>query len=995
MQRMFRPLAVFSIASGASLAAALQLAVGGAQGSDGPARFGASSFFPGYDIAKLELVEPTLYHIDESYVDPSRIDWEQMYVAALDAIERRVPVAMFSREPGGGIVSVEIGEYRTVLEVPPIEGRSMLQDQLRDIAVLLKDHLGPEDVPVDDQSGGSSADPLAQVEYALINGMLSTLDPHSVLLPPDDAHEMDLENQGEFGGLGIQIEVDGTDGRLTITCPIEGTPADRAGLEADDHIVRIDGESTVNLTLDEAVTRLRGPVGAEVDLEVARADEPVPTHVKVRRELIAINPVEGRLLDGAIGYVKITGFHEQVERDLHDILSRLNREGGETIRGLVIDLRGNPGGFLNQAVKVADTFLESGDIVSTVDRQGRRADHEQAHRSAEPPYPIVVLVDANSASASEIVAGALRYNERAVILGERTFGKGSVQNLHPFYDDSKLKLTISKYLTPGDRSLQAVGIPADIELQPAVVPSDPKESARVFHRERARREADLDHSLERVTTRVDRPAYEVRYLESAGQSRTCGGADVASEPQVQLARDVLMAATGPRRSDVLIAASTVITRRQRIGNEAIAQAFSARGIDWRDGPPAAREDAPRSVVAGPDTQPRAVGAVEVTLDLGADGRLVAGTTEALGVTVKNTSARPLYRVAAILSGVPLVEGRELFFGAVPPGESRRSTVEVTVPDGWPAERASLSVELRDTGEGPFATLTRELDVQARALPAFAWRWSISDEAKGDGDGILDLGETVDLELEVRNVGEGPSAELYARLHNRSRKAVDLVEATLLPGEAVDELGAACAVEGSRPGDPLPAGCHRVLQPGRSWTGRFRFQVKEALPDGAPLEVELALGDASAYDQATVVRGEFYEWFGQRERISVVIGEPLPGAELRRPPTIDITRAPESRIDGGRMALSGVVTDDRGLAHVMVYVGDDKVFFEGGGPTSALRSLPFTADVALEAGSNLVTVLATDDQGFVASRSVVTSGGGSAVAQVDDSAQPAPTGSPPR
>ncbi|MEZ4236077.1 MAG: S41 family peptidase [Myxococcota bacterium] len=970
MQRMFRPLAVFSIASGASLAAALQLAVGGARGSDGPAHFGASSFFPGYDIAKLELVEPTLYHIDESYVDPSRIDWEQMYVAALDAIERRVPVTLFSREPGGGMVSVEIGEYRTVLEVPPVQSRSQLQDELRKIAVLLKDHLGPEDVPVDETSTG---DPLAQVEYSLINGILATLDPHSVLLPPDDAHEMDIENQGEFGGLGIQIEVDDTDGRLKISCPIEDTPAQRAGLKPDDQIIRIDGESTLNLTLDEAVTRLRGPVGAEVDLEVAHEGAPAgqdPVHVKVRRELIAINPVEGELLQGGIGYVKITGFHEQVERDLHDILSRLNREAGEGIGGLVMDLRGNPGGFLNQAVRVADTFLESGDIVSTVDRQGRRADHEQAHRAAEPAYPIVVLVDANSASASEIVAGALRYNERAVIVGERTFGKGSVQNLHPFYDDSKLKLTISKYLTPGDRSLQAVGIPADIELQPSFVPADPSEPAHLFQREHLRREADLDRSLERVTMRIDPPAYQVRYLETPSRSRTCGGVDVATDPQVQLARDVLKAATGPRRSDVLIAAATVIATRQRQGNDAIEAAFAARGIDWRNGPGATRSDAPP---------------VEVALDLGPDNKLHAGRDETIGVSVKNTGTRPLYRVAGVLGGLPLVEGRELFFGVVPPGETRKASLPVSVQDGWPAETASVTVDLRDAGEGTFTTITRDVEVQSRPLPAFAWRWKVSDAEEGDGDGMLDLGEVVDLELQIDNVGEGDSSELYARLHNRSRTAIDLLDATLLPGVPVDDAGKACPGADPASQDALPAGCHRTLAAGASWKGRFRFRVNEAQADGAPLEVELALGDASAYDQGTVVRGGFYEWFGEHERVDMVLGEPLPEAGTRHPPVVDITRAPQRRIDGGRTTVSGVVTDDRGLSNVMVYVGDDKVFFEGGGPTSALRSIPFTADVALEPGSNLITVLATDDQGFTASRSLVVSGGGAAVARAEPDA----------
>lgn len=964
MQRVFRPLAVFSIASGASLAAALQVVV--ARGSEGG--FAGSTFFPGYDLAKLELVEPTLYHIDESYVDPSRVNWETMFVAALDAIERRVPVVMFSREPGGQMLSVEIGEYRTVLEAPTVTSRPELQEQLRRVAVLLKEHLGPNDVPTDDTDGGN---PLAEVEYSLINGMLSTLDPHSVLLPPDDAHEMDIENQGEFGGLGIQIEVDPADGRLVITCPIKATPAERAGLVADDTIVRIDGESTLNLTLDEAVARLRGPVGAAVDLEVERRGHPRTTY-SVKRELISVNPVEGELLDGNIGYVQIKGFHEQVERDLHEQLAKLDREAGRSIEGLVLDLRGNPGGFLNQAVKVADMFLESGDIVSTVDRDGRRADHEEAHRTAEPMYPIVVLVDANSASASEIVAGALRFNERAVIVGERTFGKGSVQNLHPFYDDSKLKLTISKYLTPGDRSIQAVGIPADVELDPAWIPvataDHPLDAAsgtiRMFDRERIMREADLDRPLERVTAQVDDPAYQVRYLRTASENTGCDALDLAHDQQVQLSRNILKAATGWRRSDVLIAAASVIARHQRLGNDEIVKAFAARGIDWQNGPGAPRNGTPP---------------IDVALDLGPDGKLTAGTTEAVALEVHNTGTTPLYRVAAVLRDNPLLDGREFYFGTVPAGATKRYAVEVDVQDGWPSERAPVQVDIRDAGEGTLATVSREVVVDARPMPELAWSWSVSDAGSGDGDGVLDVGEAVEITLDIENVGRGPTAELYARLHNRSHTAIDLLSATLTPGHLTDATGAACPDPANcASGDPLDAP-HRILMPGERWSGKFGLTVKEGLPDGAPLEVELTLSDSEAFDLASVVRGGFYDWFAQNETIALVPGKPLPRSERREPPRITITRAPEARMDGGRTTVSGVVSDDHGLAHVMVFVGQDKVFFEGSGTGEALRSLPFTADVTLVPGSNLVSVLATDDQGFVTSNSVVTTSEGAAIA----------------
>jgi carboxyl-terminal processing protease len=971
MQRVFRPLAVFSIATGASLALGLQLMVSGARGSDGP-HFGGGGFFPGYDLAKLQLVEPTLYHVDESYVDPSRVNWEQMYVAALDAIERRVPVVMFSREPGGQIVAAEIGDFRTVLEVPTVDSRPELQEQLGRIAALIEQHLDPADIPMRDDAKG---DPMAEIEYAAINGMLRTLDPHSILLPPDDARQMDVENQGEFGGLGITIEIDPVDGRLMISYPLKDTPAYTAGLQAEDRILRIDGESTTNLSLDEAIDRLRGPVGAEVELEIARKGVADPFAVTVQRELISIHPVQGELMDGGIGYVSIEGFHELVERDLDEELAKLSRKAGGDLEGLILDLRGNPGGFLNQAVKVADTFLESGEIVSTIDRDGRRADREDAQRDNEPTWPIVVLVDANSASASEIVAGALRYNERAVIIGERTFGKGSVQNLHPFVDESKLKLTISKYLTAGDRSLQAIGIPADIELEPAIVPPVGAETGiRLFYRERATREADLDRSFERVSLQVDEPAYRVRYVAPDHGKRRSDGPDL-TDPQVVLARDVLKAAPGWRRSDVLIAAAQVVARYQKAGNDDLVRELALHGIDWSNGAAYPRGGALP---------------LEVSLDLNGSssaGELTAGRSATVALTVKNTSSQTLYRVAAVVDDHDLLGGREFLFGAIPAGATRRFEQQIDVAEGWPTEQSPVRFDFRDAGDGLLGGWTAEVRVASQPLPAFAWRWSVSDP-RGDGDGVLDLGEQIDVKLEVRNTGAGPATEPYARLRNRSGTRVDLVDGTLVPGTLRTADGAACpeaapAPVAPKPGPPAAArpACARVLGPGEAWSGTFTLVAKGAdAPDAAadPLTVELALGDGTGYDQAAVLRSSLADAFGERDDITLTPGAALPSSGAEEPPRIEVTRVPPPRVESGHTTVSGLVTDDRGLDHVMVFVGENKVFFEGAGTAPAgsaaqpglLRSVPFTADVALQPGSNVITVLATDGQGFRTSRSLV-------------------------
>ncbi len=936
MHRVIRPLAVFGIASGVSVAAAVQIAVS----PDEAATYGVGAFFEGYDLAKLELLEPTLYHVEMSYVEPARVDWEAMYVAGLQAIERRVPVTMFHREPGGDVLAVEIGDFRTVLDVPPVGNRKALQREMRTVVRLLQEHLEDGDVP--DVPDGI-ADPFAEIEYAMVNGMLRTLDPHSLLLPPPDAREMEVENQGEFGGLGITI-VDRRGVGLTIEATMPDTPAHRAGLQAEDRIIRVDGESTVNMTLDEAVSLLRGPVGSPVSVSVERPSSPDPIEVTVVRQLIGLNRVEGELLQGNVGYISIKAFHDNVERDLHDILARLHREAAESgtdLAGLVLDLRGNPGGFLNQAVRVADTFLTDGDIVATVDGAGRRTDVERARRQAEPDYPIAVLVDASSASASEIVAGALLNHDRAVIVGERSFGKGSVQNLHSFYDDSKLKLTISKYLTPGDKSIQSVGIPADVALMPSVVELDADDEPRVhmFHRERVRREADLDHALGRVATEaVQPPLYEVRYLQSAEQR---AGVRPPDDIQVQIARDVLLAARGAwRRTDVLDAAGRVLQQRHKQGEADVVAAMEALGLDWSDGP---------SVGRG------AALPVALQLDPGGNGVLHAGDTQKLTVQVTNTGDRPLFRVAAIARDHGLLDGAEFFFGKLEPGETRSFQRDLTLPEGYASERAPVHFELRDSGEGSLGRVDAELAVEGHELPRFAWQWRVDD---GSGDGIVQAGEQITIHLDLENVGDGPATAASARIRTDQRKVVDILEGVLVPGTPQGDC------------NPLDdADCETILAPGERFSGSFTVKLKEDWAGVVDLDLELR--EEAAYDHASIMRAGFYEFYGQDDHLRLIVGGPVPEVGRRQTPEIAISRAPDVRTSDARVSLSGVVEDEGGLDHVMIFAGDDKVFFEGSGRKADIRSLPFTADVELAPGENVLTVLATDTDGFSSTRSVVT------------------------
>jgi carboxyl-terminal processing protease len=305
--------------------------------------------------------------------------------------------------------------------------------------------------PVDDK----------ELVYGAVKGMTETLDPHTLFMPPDLFKDMKADTSGEFGGLGLEISEKNE--VLTVVTPLDDTPASRAGIKPGDTLVKIDGETSRELGVPGTIKRMRGPPGSKCTLTLMREGFKEPRDFVLIRERIRVVSVESKLVSG-YGYVKIKNFQDRTDRYLKTALDDLREKSKGELRGLVLDLRNNPGGLLDQAVRVADRWLPGGmTIVSTRGRGGKQMEVEPSHdRDTEATYPVVVLVNAGSASASEIVAGALQDNNRAVILGTQTFGKGSVQTIIELEDGSGLKLTIARYYTPKGRSIQELGITPDV-----------------------------------------------------------------------------------------------------------------------------------------------------------------------------------------------------------------------------------------------------------------------------------------------------------------------------------------------------------------------------------------------------------------------------------------------------------------------------------------------------------------------------------------------------
>ncbi|MDA9854561.1 S41 family peptidase [bacterium] len=305
----------------------------------------------------------------------------------------------------------------------------------------------------------------AELIEAAINGMLTSLDPHSSYMSPKAAADMRVQTRGEFGGLGI--EVTQKDGFVKVVSPIDGTPADAAGIEAGDFITHVDGETVLGLTLNQAVEMMRGPVGSEIIITVVREGEDEPFDVSIIRDTIKLTAVRSRV-EGSSVVLRITTFNDQTYPNLSDgIAKQVEELGGiDNVNGFVLDLRNNPGGLLSQAIRVSDAFLEKGEIVSTRGRDPQDGDRYNASPDdLAEGKPIVVLINGGSASASEIVAGALQDHRRAVVVGTRSFGKGSVQTVMPLGGDGAMRLTTARYYTPSGRSIQALGVSPDIIVE--------------------------------------------------------------------------------------------------------------------------------------------------------------------------------------------------------------------------------------------------------------------------------------------------------------------------------------------------------------------------------------------------------------------------------------------------------------------------------------------------------------------------------------------------
>lgn len=947
-------------------------------------------------LSELRVFNKVVLLVKEQYVEPSRIQPREMLRAALDAVEKNVPEVLVEDVDDTTVrvaIGTAAGMEERLFDIHDVTSLWDVSFRLNAIFRFLEPRIGTD---VDKKD----------VEYAAINGMLAKLDPHSVLLEPRYSQEMKLSTKGEFGGLGIVISI--RDGGLTVISPIDGTPADKAGVKAQDKIVKIGEESTVNMGLDEAVDRLRGKPNTPVVIWVMRKGWEEPRRFEMIRAVIRVESVSAERV-GDLAYVKLKQFQGHTAEDVYAGIEKARSKSTAPLKGVILDLRNNPGGLLDQSIEVGNLFLKDGVIVVTQEGQakdGRREVMARA-RNHKVDLPVVALVNGGSASASEIVAGALKNRGRGLIVGDQTFGKGSVQQLYDFPDTSSLKLTIGQYLTPGDESIQSVGITPDVQLT-AIRASD-KETLNVLADEHTREE-DLDRHLDDARTRTSKPVYELAYLaeevEQAEAERRDASSAFVEDFEITLARKILEAvpASTPLssvgRDALLRTAKGVLAETAATEEKRVDGALQKLGVDWSRGPQAAGTVAVSVVDNAPIT---------------------AGGTWTLTLEAKNTGTAPLHRVRGnTRATLGYLSDREFLFGRIGPGESKRFSIEVKVPKELQARRDLIRVAVADDHRA-LGTVDVPVAITGIDRPRFSYGLFIDDgvgkDTTGNGDGKLQIGESVALVVGIKNSGQGAAAEPTALLKNLGgaevfidvgRQRLD----ALAPGSSgvarflfkvvapldappPEKVELRLHVFDNALGDYLVEKLSLPLKAAPGPTSKARGVVEAS----APVTI-LAAADAAAPIVARASAGSRLEQVGEangfvRVRLGSDVygyvpssgvspskGKPMTTGDAtglslvygRDPPMIRFQDAGGARIldavvDGDRYDLVAKISDDGRVNDAYVFVGDQKVFYQrldSRGPTD----VTLRRGVKLQPGVNVITVVAREDDEF-AQREVLT------------------------
>lgn len=878
-------------------------------------------------VPKSDLIPYVLQIIDRAYVDDKRIIPNEMLEGSLDRLSTSIAQVLTNvEEIGNDRLSIEISVdlYSKKFEYKKPKTVTELNNILQDIARFSKEHLEKEEKP-------------ENVDYALINGFLKKLDPHSFLLIPEVYSDFSTNTTGNFGGVGMMIGL--REGKLTVIAPIDDTPASRAGLRAKDHIVQINDESTINMSTTEAVKRLRGEAGTTVEIHIMRKGLTSPKKYMITRAMIEIHSVESHVFkkdQKRVGYLKVKTFQKNTLDEINKELEGMDYDLRDFM-GLILDLRNNPGGLLDQAIRVSDRFIDHGEIVSTagldvnISRNVKSYDAHWFRTIAD--IPIIVLVNNGSASASEIVAAALKKNKRAVVIGMQTFGKGSVQQVIPLPGGAALKLTTSKYLTPGKISIQSVGVSPHIEVVPRYISPD---LLRVIPSKEDQTERSLDNNFSEWGDRVEEADKTTFYLFEEDEELEKVDPDdldvlkklrLEKDFLIQSAQKILFKNNKSEFKDLMQNSMDFVEKEEKVQEKKIIGKFATLSTDWNEY---------GSEEAGKLTSEVWL-EVKTTVDGKETWKKLDSTIEAnseirLYVKAKNIGKTVISRLLATTeSKNPIFNDQQFAFGKLAAGEAKQWYFPIKISESSLSRNDLIHFRFTDQEKREIHQDKTALKILAKQRPGFLYNITFFEngkhDSKGNGDKKLQVAETVAVKIDITNKGEGKSGPVTIILKNGEGKNIFLKR-------------------GRKTIDPLDVGKSEIVY--------FQFDLK-SLPDDQDLDFSFDLIDA-VYSLTSV---------NQKIKIPLeitveMISNNAPAISLKNVPLVSTKRS---------YHFTGDIFDDKGVKDMYIFNKKKKVYYKNFLTEKNRKKVNFSVDLELENEENRIIVVSRDDYNVTSQRTL--------------------------
>ncbi len=709
-------------------------------------------------ISHAEVTTFTAQAIQKHYLNKSKIKPSELLSGALDAIQDRYPeIVLTEKKQLKTVRSIDVQIYNEHYKVPITRMKDIYDVvvALRQVYSYIEQHYTPPE--------GSK---MSDIEYTAVNGMLEKLDPHSYAFTPQEFKEFTTSTEGNFGGLGIVISMN-DDGEIVVVSPIDGTPAMRAGIESGDVIMQINDESAINMTLTQAVDRMRGEPNTKIMLRVRRDGEPDLLTFHLVRAIIKVKSVVAHMPSPGIGYLKLTAFNENTYKQVVENIYQFKKK---RLKALILDLRNNPGGLLSQAINISDLFLSKGVIVSTVSDEEREVSKAYADNIDITDIPIVVMVNAGSASAAEIVTAALQANGRATVIGRKTFGKGSVQNLFRTPGGGGLKITIAQYLTPGDISIQSVGIVPQIDLEPVYI--DANRTSIFKTTGNVLLEKDLDeHIVSKYSPKKERkPDVTIRYYKPY-------------KTKEQLIKEHRQRPVGVFKNDEEIGiAVKLLRRRLKTKKSVTAVAPTIRSEEWKQ---IVKQLKKRGIVWKAKGKLIPINGKKLKVSLIKGSPLHAGNKGVL--TFKAEYPGKVDNLVGYFdTKIAYLRDVEVLFGSFSNSVIRNAVV--TLPDSMSWQDAKIPLKLSVGGLKPVVA-KQKLHVAITPKPKprveFSYRFV---EKKGNINGVAEPNEEIEVVVTAKNVGKGALEKGRLLLINLNNNKQVFIEAggdsiVLKPGES--------------------------------------------------------------------------------------------------------------------------------------------------------------------------------------------------------------------